>query len=80
MKLIGVLDIVGSKIIEGLVRPDGEVVARERRLGLANDSVGYISPRACFEEGGFEIEASPFEPGVGVTFRDALIAQARAMI
>jgi hypothetical protein len=48
-------------------------------VGLANDSVGYIPPRTCFAEGGFEIEASPFEPGAGEIFRDALIAQARAM-
>jgi neutral ceramidase len=48
-------------------------------VGLANDSVGYIPPRPCFEEGGFEVEASPFEAGAGEIFRDALVAQARAM-
>ncbi len=48
-------------------------------VGLANDSVGYIPPRSCFREGGFEIEATPLEPGAGEIFRDAMIAGLRGL-
>ncbi len=42
-------------------------------VGLANDIIGYIPPRGCFAEGGFEIEASAFEPGAGEMLRDAIV-------
>ena len=48
-------------------------------VGLANDSVGYIPPRACFEEGGFEIEATPLMPGAGEILQDAIIAGLRGL-
>ena len=48
-------------------------------VGLANDSIGYIPPSSCFQEGGFEIEATPLEPGAGEMFRDAMIAGLRAL-
>jgi len=48
-------------------------------VGLANDSVGYIPPRSCFQEGGFEIEATPLEPGAGEKLRDAMISGLRAL-
>ena len=48
-------------------------------VGLANDSVGYIPPHACFREGGFEIEATPLEPGAGEKLRDAMISGLRAL-
>jgi hypothetical protein len=49
--------------------------ARTILVGLANDSIGYIPPRACFAEGGFEIEASPLEPGAGERLRDVIITE-----
>ena len=48
-------------------------------VGLANDSVGYIPPRSCFQEGGFEIEATPLAPGAGEVLRDAMIAALRGL-
>jgi hypothetical protein len=49
--------------------------ARTVLVGLANDSIGYIPPRACFAEGGFEIEATPLEPGAGEKLRDLIITE-----
>lgn len=34
-------------------------------LELANDGVGYIPTRRAFEEGAYEPESSPYEPGFG---------------
>lgn len=51
--------------------------ARTVLVGLANDSIGYIPPRACFPEGGFEIEACALEPGAGEQLRDVLIEETR---
>jgi hypothetical protein len=48
-------------------------------VGLANDSVGYVPPRSCFQEGGFEIEATPLAPGAGEMLRDAMITALRGL-
>jgi hypothetical protein len=48
-------------------------------VGLANDSVGYIPPRACFQEGGFEIEATPLMPGAGEILQNAITAGLRGL-
>jgi len=34
-------------------------------LELANDSVGYIPTRRAFDEGAYEPNSSPYEPGFG---------------
>jgi hypothetical protein len=49
-------------------------------VGLANDSIGYIPPRACFAEGGFEVEACPLKPGAGELLRDALIEETHQIL
>jgi hypothetical protein len=53
----------------------GSPFARTILVGLANDSIGYIPPHHCFAEGGFEIEASPLEPGAGETLRDVIVTE-----
>ncbi|MBT3267594.1 hypothetical protein HN371_10595 [Candidatus Poribacteria bacterium] len=43
-------------------------------LELANDSIGYLPDLRAFEEGGYEPEASVFQPGVGEQIADAAVA------
>ena len=42
-------------------------------LELANDSLGYLPDRKAFEEGGYEPEASLFQPGVGEQIVDVAV-------
>jgi neutral ceramidase len=42
-------------------------------LELANDSLGYLPDRKAFEEGGYEPEASLFNPGVGEQIVDVAV-------
>lgn len=42
-------------------------------LELANDSVGYIPTRRAFEEGAYEPESSPYEPGFGETIVETAV-------
>mgnify|MGYP000848878540 CR=1 FL=1 len=42
-------------------------------LELANDSVGYIPTRRAFEEGAYEPESSPYQPGFGELIVDTAV-------
>jgi neutral ceramidase len=51
-------------------------------VGLANGSIGYLPNREAYDEGGFEVQASPLDPGAAELFRDVaidLLASVRAV-
>lgn len=78
---LGLVGVPGEFFVElGLEIKRRSPFAQTMVIELANDGVGYIPTRRAFEEGAYEPESSPYEPGFGEAIVETAVGLLEGLI